>query len=159
MDDAPLLPTRIKYKLPHTLSFPVGAKRVSESLAGVPQFTELALEFYFPSDRALIHGWAAEYTVISADYYAPSEWALTQSPIWHRPWKVTVWAVPRTLRHEILAAINTEALPAIRAWLIGNFHSSGRDGGHSLTLTYDPLKEELSRREGASLDWRTEVAD
>jgi hypothetical protein len=150
------IPTRLKSKLPHTLSYPVGAKLISEFLAGVPQYAGLALDFYFDRKQLVFHG-AAEYEVIRAGF-ASHVWGLEGS-IWARPWVITVSPVPRPLRHQVLARIEAEALPAIRAWLCANNHSAERDGGHSLHFTYDPLKDELKRHEDASLEWKTQLAD
>jgi hypothetical protein len=43
MDQVPIIPTRRKSKIPHTHSYPVGAKTISEALFGVPQFDDLTV--------------------------------------------------------------------------------------------------------------------
>jgi len=40
-----MIPTRYKQKLPKDLSYPLGAKEVSQALAAVPQFDSLILMF------------------------------------------------------------------------------------------------------------------
>jgi hypothetical protein len=47
MEDEQIIPTAIRSKIPHTLSYPVGAKIISEALVGVPQFSDLTVEFWF----------------------------------------------------------------------------------------------------------------
>lgn len=61
-----IIPTRYKRKIPRALSYPVGAKIISQALAGVPQFAELRVEFHFWNRLASRPGAAAPYDVIKA---------------------------------------------------------------------------------------------
>jgi hypothetical protein len=40
-----IIPTRLKAKISHELSFPIGAEKLSSALLGVPQFMKLSLHF------------------------------------------------------------------------------------------------------------------
>jgi len=74
-------------------------------------------------------------------------------------WRITVHAVPRSLRHEIQAKVLAEALPAIGLWLLSNPHASDRKGSHGVGFTFDELKNELISGEKVSTLWLTEKAD
>jgi hypothetical protein len=163
VDDEKIIPTRYKSKIPHTLSYPVGAKAISEALRDAPQFSELTVCFSFWNQLARHHGTAAPYRVIDALYSGPIRFFSASRTIEeqsHDPrWTITVHAVPRALRHEIQAKIIAEALPAIRSWLVSNPHGSDREGGHLLTFSFDELKNELISEETASVAWKTEKVD
>lgn len=159
-----IIPTRYKSKIPHTLSYPIGAKVISAALLGVPQFSELSIEFRYWNQLARHHGTATPYRVIEGQFRGPSRFFLAskrpEAQIYYMPrWTVTVDAVPRPLRHLIQLKITAEALPSIRSWLIGNYHSTEREGGHSLTFSFDELKSELTCNEHASLEWQTEKVE
>src|SRR5258707_6825028 len=106
MEQEPIIPTGYKSKIPHTLSYPVGAKAISEALIGVPQFSDLTVEFWFWNQLARHHGTATPYRVIQAQFSGPRRFFSGSKRIeeqrFYRPtWKVSVDAVPRSLRHLI----------------------------------------------------------
>jgi hypothetical protein len=164
MEQEQIVPTRYKSKIPHTLSYPVGAKVISAALLGVPQFSELSIEFRYWNQLARHHGTTTPYRVIEARFTGPlRSFSASKKPeaqTYYMPrWTIRVDAVPRPLRHLIQLKITTEALPSIRSWLIGNYHSTEREGGHGLTFSFDELKTELTCKEHASLDWQTIKVD
>jgi hypothetical protein len=164
-----MIPTRRKSKIPSFLSFPLGAKVISQALAGVPQVEALAIEFRFSKDWRQ-HGFdkpywpivgsgkpfpvlAASLVKTSPTAFSPREWVEqglygSRSTIW-------VEAVPRLIRHQIEGKLISEALPRIRQWLIANAQAGTREGGHHLTFFYDELANELAVRETSSVDWHT----
>jgi len=158
MEQEQIIPTGHKSKIPHTLSYPVGAKIISEALAGVSQISDLTIDFWF-NKRARRHGTATPYRVIRAQYSGRLRFfsaSKTTEPSYFRPrWLIGIDAVPRFLRHQISAKIVSEALPAIRSWLLANPHSIAREGGHGIVFTYDELKHELKSEEYASMEWNT----
>ena len=158
MEREPMIPTRWKSKIPHTHSYPVGAKTISEALIGVPQFGELTATFRFWNQLARNHGTAKPYRVLEANFSKPSP-SLSSSRDWAGGWSIWVDAVPRSQRHLIQAKIVAEALPSIKAWFLANPHSTERQGIHSLVFSFDELKNELMCEEHATADWKTTRVD
>src|SRR5450755_3121387 len=145
MEQPQIIPTAMRSKIPHTLSYPVGAKIISEGLVGVPQFSDLTVEFWFWNQLARHHGTTTPYRVIQAQYSGPLRFFSASKRMetqgYYRPrWKVSVDAVPRVLRNPIKNKIVAEALPALKSWLVANPHSTEREGGHGLVFTFDELK-------------------
>lgn len=68
MEQDSTIPTRYKAKIPRTLSYPIGAKAISDALLGVPQFNELNVEFFYHNQWADHHGTATPYQVLHAHY-------------------------------------------------------------------------------------------
>lgn len=161
MEQDQIIPTRgRKSKIPHTLSYPIGAKAVSEALIGVPQFSELTLEFRFWNQLARHHGTATPYRVLQVEYYGPSPLfsaskRMEDNGYYSPSWKIAVDAVPRSLRHLIQSKIIAEALPSISTWLLANLLPTKREGSHGLVFVFDELKNELKCDESASLEWQT----
>ena len=158
MAEEHIIPTRNKMKIPRTLSYPVGAKAISEALIGVPQFDELSVEFQFWNQLARRHGTATPYPVLQAQYHGPLRYlsATKRTEGYHAPrWTISVDAVPRSLRHQIQSMIVNLALPLVKSWLLANPHSIEREGGHGLTFSFDELKNELRREEHVSIESKT----
>src|SRR5579862_905740 len=104
MEQEPIIPTSHRAKLPHTHSYPIGAKLISESLIGVPQFDDLTVEFRFWNQLARRHGTATPYRILEAHFSGPSRSlsASKRMEEYYRPkWAISVDAVPRSLRHLI----------------------------------------------------------
>src|SRR5215469_12070666 len=105
MEQQQILPTRIKSKIPHTLSYPVGAKAVSDVLRGVAQFDRIAVDFSFWNVTARRHGTSTPYQIISEWYSGPIRMPFALMSIEEQrrdlKWIITIHAVPRPLRHEI----------------------------------------------------------
>lgn len=160
MEDEKIIPTRYKSRIPHTHSYPVGAKDISDALRGVPQYSELSVHFSFWNRLARNHGTATPYYVIDVLYSGPTRAFSGSRTIEEQSgdprWLVTVHAVPRSLRRAIHAKVLAEALPAIRSWLVANLHSTNREGRHGVTFSLDELKNELIVEETASPLWQTE---
>ena len=98
MEQERMIPTRYKDKIPHTLSYPVGAKVISEALTGVPQFAELTVAFRFWNQLARHHGTATPYRVVEAQFSGPHRHFSSSKQMegFHCPrWTISVDAVPR----------------------------------------------------------------
>jgi hypothetical protein len=163
MEQEQIIPTRHKSKIPHTFSYPVGAKAISDALRGSPQFDRLIVDFYFNNQLARQHGTSIPYAVIDALYsgsirfFSASRTIEEQSCDPRR--MIAVHAIPRSLRHVIQAKVLVEALPAIRSWLVANPHASDREGSHGATFSFDELKNELLSEATASVLWQSDKAD
>lgn len=154
MEPEQIIPTFTKSKIPHTLSYPVTAKTVSQALADVPQFRNLKLHFWLNSWELRKHRFRGAYPVIQVEFLH-TRFPVYKSALAEREWTVTVSAVPRALRHVLHLKIVAEALPAMRAWLISNPPSEGRDGRHGLYFTYYEAADELKASEKSMVEWST----
>ena len=142
-----MIPTGYRTKIPKTLSYPLGAKAISDALIDVPQRELLKVIFSFWKVFAKDRVPGAPYRVLSASYLGPGPLS---------GWTIYVHPVPRPLRHVIQSKLILEALPRIKDWLISNDHSPEREGGHGLTFYFDELKDEITSEETSSLEWNTE---
>ena len=105
-----LIPTQYKIRLSREFSYPVGAEILSESLAGVPQFSDLSIRF---SDRPT--AWASKFqrTIAEeADYKIITAGGL--------PPELFVYPVLRRLKHAAHEALLARGLPLLREWLINH---------------------------------------
>lgn len=162
MEQEKIIRTRYKAKIPHLLSYSVGAKAISDALVDVPQFDELFLEFQFSNQLARRHGTGTPYSVFEAEYSGPfRHFSKPKQPVGldTRRWTIIVRAVPRSLRHRIQGKILGEALPAVRSWLVENPHSSEREGHYRIDFSFDELKNELACERHASTAWQTARTD
>src|SRR6266566_2080298 len=134
------LPTLWKERLPHYLSYPLGAQKISEALAGVTESPNIGLHFSNHSKQD--HGTQRPYAVLEGGYrrmprsFSESNMFIEQG--WNDPkWSVTVQAVPRELKHDIQLLLLKEGLPRLKAWFIANRAFFGREGQHSISVKYD----------------------
>ena len=136
MQDLAMIPTQYRKKLPHTLSYPLGAEALSIALADVPQFSDLHVTFSFYSRLNALR--STTYPVLNI-HYSRSAITLTTGKTaldygWlEKKWQITVGAVPRDRRHFIKGLLEREALPLARTWLIEN---GDREEVGRLTLTF-----------------------
>src|SRR5271163_3330248 len=94
-----IIPTRFKGKVSQNLSYPAGAKEVSEALISVPQFSELQLSFWTFQFR---HEWPrGDYVFLE---FGPTS-------LWPTHWLIEVKPVPRVMRHRFHQYIAETALP------------------------------------------------
>jgi len=141
-----MIPTRLKAKIPHSLSYPIGAKTISDALAGVPQFDSLMIQF-----RWRRHGLGKRYSwrpgsgksfpVVSVSYsnFRPGRFFPEDmiERYFGAKWEIFVEAVPRELSAKVRAKLVDEALPRVRKWLDESPLAAVREGRHDLTFFYD----------------------
>jgi len=165
-----MIPTRIKSIIPKFLSYPLGAKAISDALAGVPQAGLLTIQFRFWNDwrrrgmnkpYSWIPAWGKPVPVLCVSYSNISPTTFSSNDMiargYYSPkWEISVEAVPRIIKHQIQTKLIAEALPKMRQWLIANAGATGREGGHHLTFFYDDLSNELTSKETSSVAWYTE---
>src|ERR1700690_3437986 len=153
-----MIPTGYKSKIPSTLSYPLGAKTISEALEGVPQTDSLVVEFWFWNRQRIVPIFRQPYRVLGVRYSPTPLNTVYQNYCAGRldpGWIITVEPVPRSFRHEVRAKLLTEALPRMRRWLIGSPDTRGRTGGHNLVFLYDDLANELKVEENSAIEWNT----
>jgi len=157
MDSPAIIPTRYrKSKVPKTHTYPLGAKMISDALAGVPQFDGLTIQFRYSKPMTRSSTPLTLYEVLQVSYSGPgkSPWKLMAENNLPK-WEVRVDAVPCVLRHTIQSKLIATALPAVQHWLMTNPHSNDREGFHALMFEYDEMAEELRSSERSCIDWRT----
>jgi len=122
-----LIPTRLKLKLPQTLSYPIGSEAVSERLLGVPQFEKLEISFTPPFLASASTFQAARkqnqpYKIFQISMIHPIK-GLTSSNqfieegYYDENWKIDVYAVPRELKSAAKNLLLNEGLPSAKQWL------------------------------------------
>jgi hypothetical protein len=138
-----MIPTRLRRKLPRTLSFPVSARDASEALAASPVCSEFSLVFWdgavWPASAfRRILSEKAPYRILAAEYHP--ELAS------HEPtrWKLTVYPVPRELRHAVRNLILGEGLPSIFRWTNSYADEGWRRRYHRMEVILDPVAPCLS---------------
>lgn len=145
MPELVVIPTQYKTKLPHSLSYPLGAEALSTAFADVPQFNDLKVRFWFYAKKNCTT--SAVYRVLEIRYFRGSMNLTTGKSAFdlgwlERNWEITVESVPRNRRHFIKGLLEREALPLARTWLI---ESGDREevGGLTLTFNFDEEQEIL----------------
>jgi hypothetical protein len=156
-----VLPTAYRAKIPSALSYPIGAKAISDALFDVPQRELLTITFRLQTRWKRRDGTAVPYEVLKASYsgamrqFSPSQ-RMAERGYNEPKWTIEVNPVPRTLKHGVQVRLIGEALPKMRNWLISNSHSLEREGYHALKFWYDETKNELTPEETSSSEWNTE---
>jgi len=148
----PMIPTRLKAKLPKRLSYPIGAEAISAALTGITHFDELTLNFWnepvWPGSefRRLIKD-SIPYTILAAEYEPPVKPGYGGKSSLINGWKITIYPVVRALKHLAHRLLMEQGLPLVVDWL-----GLSRQGGwisraHRLELVFEPKSESLSQRE------------
>ena len=152
-----VIPTDRKQKLPARLSYPLGAKEVSEALAGVPQFDRFALSFHgrpmhsaVEFDAVLRAG--APHLVFRAAFHKREPFLSSPNLFvesgWYDPqWELTVYPVPRQHRHAANVALTKQALPKVKQWLSQPGAQAWRSGYKALEFLFSPKDGSLSCHE------------
>jgi hypothetical protein len=137
------LPTLFKRKIPSTLSYPIGAERISQALASVPQYDDIGLEFWYyskaPRRAEPIEFLKAEYNTLR--FSETMKWSL---------WTVRIQPVPREARHLVQQHILQEGLPAIAEWLCQRA-GLNRRGSDRLVFRFNPTTLEFTSSRSNSL--------
>jgi hypothetical protein len=155
-----MITTRYKSKLPHTLSYPVGAEAVSESLKGVPQEPALSIGFYarptiFASEFREMRDSNSPYPIFNAAFrhIQPGLSASNQfiAEGWYEEtWELSVYPVPRDLKSMARQALLSEGLPRIRKWLTAERPPSWWYGRKHCEIFFVEGEGRIIVREGAA---------
>jgi hypothetical protein len=135
-----VIPTRSRSKHSHLLSYPLGAEALSRALDGVPQHAALTCDFTAGNTHQHLDNplhlavSAALYKRERLFYDGPD--AEARGVLLPR-WSITVFAVPKTLRHAIKNALLADGLPTIlKPWLIENAELTGKTGTCAINVEY-----------------------
>ncbi len=111
------LPTRHRKRLPRSLSYPLGAKAISEALAPVPQFGLLSITFTW-HDEGGIRLQAQSTKTLHVEYHRNDYSKLYSAPRFRETtWKLAVHAVRAEDSAKVRSLLLGEGLAAVRAWL------------------------------------------
>lgn len=117
-----IIPTRLKAKISQNLSYPVGAKEVSDALISVPQFSELQLCFW---TYQFHHEWRRgnyDFLRLGSASFGEAEW------------EVRVHPVPRLVRYGFHQYIVETALPQMAKRLVERAGKELGQGGVASVL-------------------------
>jgi hypothetical protein len=150
-----VIPTAAKSKVSGSLSYPVGAERISAALASCAQRSEIKLNFY--SSRFNRGSRSGCYEFLRVEYLNNGRPA-QEGPIldlWGRPpqgrWEIVVQPVPRVVRRRVNQYIVGSALQQISKWLDERTHLAKR-GNDILAFFYDEKSEEFTARQLTRLE-------
>jgi hypothetical protein len=148
------IPTASKAKIPHKLSYPIGAESISIALASVPQLKEIRLHFYWWSQA----DWRRGHDEFLRVEYLNNVPPLEKWPIWipfRRPaqgrWEIVVQPVPRTVRHRVKQYIADFALAQMSHWLTAR-KELRQQGGDILAFYYDEKSDDFVVRQLTRLE-------
>ena len=149
-----MIPTSYKLELSSLLSYPLGAKNVSDALDGVPQFDALSIVFTPGQDNP--HRVESPFLVLRVNYsnrvpgHSASKDMVEKG--WYDPkWEINIGAVPRPLRNAVKTALLAEALPRVRQWLLDHADTTGREGYAWVRVHYDAEGERLTYKTASRL--------
>ena len=155
-----MIPTTYKSKLPHTLSYPVGAEAVSVSLKGVPQESALSIGFYdhptiFASEFKKLRESKSPYLIFSVAYrhLRPGISASNQfiAEGWYEEtWELKVYPVPHSHKAVARQALLSEGLPRVREWLSAERTPAWRYGRKFCEVFFVESDGRIIMREGSA---------
>lgn len=138
--------TLFRAKHSHLVSYPLGAEALSQALAGIPQHAAVKCEFVAGNSHQ--HLDKPLFLVLTASYQR-RERNFNDGPdadargVFLPRWTITVFAVPKTLRHAVKTAL-ADGLPNIlRPWFIEHAGISGKTGACALSLEYEVAEARL----------------
>ena len=151
-----LIPTSYKSKVPHDLSYPVGAESISRVLLGIPQGSEIHMSFsdsplVFKSDTDKLHK-SGLFPVINATF-SNSEGNTTARAYRKEeshprpPWSLDIYAIPKTQRAKIKTLLIEHGLEKIRLWYVATRPPNWFYGRHECVVSYSVKDEALTYEE------------
>lgn len=145
-------PTEHKSKIPHSLSFPIGAERISEALQDVPQSKALSISLFHYGRAHRPNEPVSLYPVLEAQYsYSRPNLSSSNAMIesgWFRPkWRLTVRPVPREKKNAVKQLLLVEGLPRVRSWLLRHASLTRAEAYHRITVVFDECTDALQVEE------------
>jgi hypothetical protein len=142
-----MFPTLSRAKHSHLVSYPIGAEALSQALEGVPQHAALTCSFCAGNthqhlDKPRQLALSAAYNKRARSFYDGQD--ADARGVFLPRWSITVFTVPRTLRHAVKLALLNDGLPNIlRPWLIANAPMTGKTGGCAINLEFNVAEAKL----------------
>jgi hypothetical protein len=146
-----MIPTTYKRKLPKDLSFPVGAKVISEALNGIEQYSKLKLYF---SDSSFLR--RSEFlskpknkeTVLVLQLYYYYMRSISKYMIdlgWvGESWSISIYPVPLDRKHEVQQHLVNDGLPKLKKWLSIKRPETWYAGQHYFSIAYNLSTQEFT---------------
>ncbi len=128
-----LIRTTSKFKLPDTLSYPIGAEEISRQLQDVPQFNQLTITFFentglFKSDFMKVIKEKKNLTILRADYRpafsGPSMPRYDQNKLHGVYWAIYIFPVPRDMRKIVSTELKEHGMKKVFQWLASSKNPS-----------------------------------
>jgi hypothetical protein len=149
-----MIPTRFKQKLAGYLSYPIGAKALSEALEGALHADLFTVSFGGgPVCRggAFARSCSAEltYVVLAAEFlparkpgYSGSEFLIEEG--WYEEqWQLWVYPVTRDLRHLANRLLREQGLPLVVQWLRTAERTGWKSRRQKIELVFRPTEERI----------------
>ena len=150
-----MIRTEFKAKLPKHLSYPIGAKGLSEGLAGAPHVEAMTVSFHdhavWPGSefRRLLRE-SVPYTILRAEFrparkpgYSGSL-SLMDIGWYDETWQITVHPVLRDLRHVANGLLREQGLGWLAQWLQSSLAAGWSSQYKTCELIFDPNTGSLS---------------
>jgi len=143
-----MIPTTYKAKIPQTLSYPVGAEKISDVLASVPQLKDLSISFHTFNPVKHQKGRQEPYPILEVEYvYSPaarttSNWVI-EAGMCDPRWQITVKPVPRDLKNKVKEELDAVGFPRLVKWMHERKNINGREGCERISFLFDELQGKL----------------
>lgn len=144
-----IIPTRMKRKIAHDLSYPLGAEVISQALAESAQFEDLSIHFL--TDPWVVARQNTERLLFSCKHSSraaelPRNWTDEFGVPLFSEWQVNVYAVPKEMRHRVRTFLTADALPKVGTWLERQAQTQ-MEGEQVIEFFLDTRKDEFASRE------------
>jgi len=138
-----MIPTSNKSKISCKHSYPLGAKTISETLGDLPQSSNFTISFSsYDSHNASI---SATIRVMNIEYsfHRPKSESMMRLGFGTPKWKITVYPVPRQLKHRVKEVTLATGIPLLREWCIAHADITGDEGCERISAIFHPTTEEI----------------
>lgn len=133
-----IIPTRYKVQISSKLTWPLGAKELSESLVDVPQIEKFQLVFQVPFKMPQQGKWPGSFSVLKVEYNHPP--FLSE----HSDWTLSIHPVPRQIRAKVRESLSTQSLNSVVQWIAEHAEISGRGSYLRFELIWNCELEQLT---------------
>lgn len=139
-----MISTRLKLKLPKTLSFPVSLNDVAEALSESPEWNDASLVFWSKAvwQAAAFRKILSErlpYTILDAEYR--SEPIASETA-----WTIRIYPVVRSERHVVGQLLTRDGLSLVARWSGEHRNEGWRARDHRLEIILDPSGPSLGHK-------------
>lgn len=140
-----LLQTATHEKLPKGFSHPTSTEKLSNALAGVPQFSEIRLQFDAREGKVL----GKNHRLQGAIAKKLEGYRLFLECSWSQEdgWGIEVFAIPSARKAKLAAACAELAFPALREWLVARRAESWFIGKRYFQVAVSEFTDELALQE------------
>lgn len=151
-----LIRTTSKFKLPNTLSYPIGAEEISRQLQDVPQFDQLSIAFFentglFKSDFMKDIKEKKNITILTATYRpafsGPSMPRYDQNKLHGVDWSIYVFPVPRNMRKTVSIELKEHGMKKVFQWLSSSKNPTWLLNRKQFNVKFDLSKNRINYSE------------